>query len=264
MPDPRPIGVLDSGVGGLSVLKEIRQLLPGENIIYYADSAYCPYGLRSPAEIISRSIKICDFLLSRGAKILVVACNTASVAGLDIFRQKYGVPIIGMEPAIKPAAEATRNGKIGVLATGVTISGNRFYSLLERYQNGSKVYSQPCPGLVELVECGLCDSPETVELLKKYLVPLLDAGVDTIVLGCTHYPFLKDSIRMIAGPQVKVIDTGEAVARQLCRVLARYGLENPGGKKCLETFYTSGKPEIVGPVIKKLWGGQSEVNYTPL
>ncbi|MCL6478584.1 MAG: glutamate racemase [Peptococcaceae bacterium] len=264
MAEPGPIGVFDSGVGGLSVLKEIRRLLPGEDIIYYADSAYCPYGVRPPAEIVSRSVKICDFLLGQGAKALVVACNTASAAGLDTYRQKYDVPIVGMEPAIKPAAAATRNGRVGVLATGVTLSGNRFSSLLERYCNGAEVFSQPCPGLVELVESGRHDSPEAAILLNKYIAPLKDRGVDTIVLGCTHYPFLKDLVRSIAGPLITVIDTGEAVARQVLRVLEANGLLSPGDKKGREVFHTSGNPREAGAVIKKLWGGSPAVTHTPL
>ncbi|MCL6610688.1 MAG: glutamate racemase [Peptococcaceae bacterium] len=264
MPDPRPVGVFDSGVGGLSVLKEIRRVLPCEDIIYYADSAYCPYGARSPAEIVSRSLRICDFLLGQGSKALVVACNTASVAGLDVYREKYGVPIVGMEPAVKPATAATRNGRVGVLATSVTLSGDRFSSLLERYQNGADVYSQPCPGLVELVESGCHDGREALEMLEKYLAPLMERGVDTVVLGCTHYPFLKEAVKTIVGPEVAVIDTSEAVARQVCRVLAGHGLENPGGREGREVFHTSGDPLAVGAVIKKLWGGSPVVMHTPL
>ncbi|HBV96739.1 MAG: glutamate racemase [Peptococcaceae bacterium BICA1-7] len=264
MPDPRPIGVFDSGVGGLSVLLEIRRLLPEENFIYYADSAYCPYGLKSPPEIVSRSFNICDFLISSGSKIIVVACNTASVAGLDIYRQRYSIPLVGMEPAVKPATAATRNGRIGVLATGVTLSGNRFSSLLERYQNGSEVYSQPCPGLVELVEMGRSDSPETIDLLKKYIDPLLEKEVDTIVLGCTHYPFLKETVQSVAGPGITIIDTGEAVARQVKRVIEKHGLEGPSGQIGTETFHTSGSAGDVHPVIKKLWGGSPQVLHTPL
>lgn len=264
MPDSRPIGVFDSGVGGLSVLKEMRQMHPREDIIYYADSAYCPYGLKPPGEIVDRSLKICDFLLSRGSKLLVVACNTASVAGLDIYRQKYSVPIVGMEPAVKPATAATKNGRVGVLATGVTLAGERFSSLLERYQNGSDVYSQPCPGLVEMVEMGSHDSPDTAKVLKRYIDPLLERGVDTIVLGCTHYPFLKEMVQSIAGSDISIIDTGEAVARQVGRVLSQYSLENTEREKGLELFHTSGEAREVGPVIKKLWGGNPKVIHTPL
>ncbi|MFZ5643963.1 MAG: glutamate racemase [Bacillota bacterium] len=264
MSDPRPIGVFDSGVGGLSVLNEIRRILPNENIIYYADSAYCPYGHKPPGEIVARSFKICDFLLDCQSKTLVVACNTASVAGLDIYRQKYAIPIVGMEPAVKPATAVTRNGKIGILATGVTLSGNRFSSLLERYQNGAEVFSQPCPGLVEIVERGEYDTPETLNLLDRYIDPLLRSGVDTIVLGCTHYPFLKESVRTIAGPDITIIDTGEAVARQVKRVLDQNGLNSPHSNKGTEIFHTSGKVENVGPVIKKLWGGEPKVLNTPI
>ena len=264
MPDPKPIGVFDSGVGGLSVLQEIRRVLPQEDIIYYADSAHCPYGLKTPEEIISRSFKICDFLLSLNCKMLVVACNTASVAGLDLYRQKYPIPIVGMEPAIKPAISATKNGKIGVLATGVTLSGNRFSSLLEKYQNGAEVYSQPCPGLVEQVEKGCHNSTETAQLLKNYISPLLDKGVDTIVLGCTHYPFLKGTVRETVGLEITIIDTGEAVARQVGRVLFQHDLENQCQRKGSETFHTSGETYLVAPVIIKLWGGSPKVFHTPL
>lgn len=243
---------------------EIRRILPNENIIYYADSAYCPYGLKSPAEIVSRSFKICDFLLSQGAKMLVVACNTASVAGLDQYREKYTVPIVGMEPAVKPATAATRNGKVGVLATGVTLSGDRFSSLLERYQNGAEVFSQPCPGLVELVEAGEHQGPEAARALKKFIGPLIDKGVDTIVLGCTHYPFLKDLAASIAGQGITIIDTGEAVARQVKKVISLQGMENQGDKTGTEIFHTSGDAVEVKSVIKKLWGGNPEVIFTPL
>jgi len=262
--DPRPIGVFDSGVGGLSVLKEIRRRLPHEDIIYYADSAFCPYGVRPPAEIAARSMKICDFLLDQGAKALVVACNTASVAGLDIYRRHYSVPIVGMEPAVKPATAVSKNGRVGVLATSVTLSGNRFSSLLERFKNGAEVFSQPCPGLVELVESGENDSPRTLEILRGYLTPLLDSGVDTIVLGCTHYPFLKSAVQSLAGSGITVIDTGEAVARQVCRVLEAQGLATPAAGPGKEIFHTSGRPEEVGPVIKKLWGGNPEIRFTGL
>lgn len=264
MSDPRPIGVFDSGVGGLSVMREIRRLLPREDIIYYADSAYCPYGVRPPDEIAARSVKICQFLLGLGAKALVVACNTASVAGLDLYRQTFNVPIVGMEPAVKPATAATRNGRVGVLATGVTLSGERFSSLLERFQNGADVYSQPCPGLVELVEKGNCDGPEAAGALKKYLAPLLEKDVDTIVLGCTHYPFLKSLVRYLVGPDINIIDTGEAVARQVKRVLSQLAMEGPADKKGKEAFYTSGDPGRVGAVIKKLWGEDPQITCTPL
>ncbi len=258
MTNPNPIGIFDSGVGGVSVLKEIRNLSNTEDLIYFADSAHCPYGFKSPEEIRSRIIKITRFMLEHKAKLIVAACNTASIAGLDFLRKIFNVPIVGMEPAIKPAAALTQNGKVGVLATGVTISGDRFNSLLERYANGIEVFRVACPGLVEQVEQGLINEPETIAMLKVFLKPLIDAGVDTIVLGCTHYPFLRHQVEAIAGPSVQVIDTGNAVARRVVQVLSEENLLNDvSTPKGQEQFYTSGEPEHVGKVIAKLWGDNS-------
>lgn len=253
MTNNKPVGVFDSGVGGLSVAREIRRLLPAEDLLYFADSAHCPYGTKTPDQIVARSVSICRFLLQKGSKILVVACNTASIAGLDRLRKHFNVPIVGMEPAVKPATEATRNGIIGVLATGVTLSGDRFSSLLERFGNGAHVITQPCPGLVELVEAGKLEGPELDKLLDKYLKPLLEKGVDTVVLGCTHYPFLRRAVQEIAGPGICVIDTGEAVARQVQRVLSSHGLLDDPAHPGTETFFTSSDPETVGKVISRLW-----------
>ena len=249
-----PIAIFDSGVGGLSVAREIRRLLPYEDILYFADSAYCPYGTRPPEEILFRSATICRFLVGQGAKILVVACNTASVAGLDRLRDFFEIPIVGMEPAVKPAAAATRNGRIGVLATGVTLNGDRFGILLSKFASGIDVYTQPCPGLVELVEAGKMNGPEIEEMLNTYLLPLLDHGVDTVVLGCTHYPFLRQVIQEKAGPGINIIDTGEAVARQVHRVLRDNNILNVNRSLGSETFFTSGEPEMVGKVMARLMG----------
>ena len=258
MTNPKPIGVFDSGVGGLSVLKEIRKLAGAENLIYFADSAYCPYGFKAPEEIRNRIIKITRFMLELKAKMIVAACNTASIAGLDFLRKLFDVPIVGMEPAIKPAAGLTQNGKVGVLATGVTIAGERFNSLLDRYANGVKVFKVACPGLVEQVEHGLINEPKTKAMLEEFLKPLLEAGVDTIVLGCTHYPFLRQQVEAIAGPSVQVIDTGSAVARRVTQVLSEKNLQNDGfSHNGRDVFYTSGEPEHVGKVIAKLWGKNS-------
>lgn len=249
----KPIGVFDSGVGGISVAREIRRLLPAEDMLYFADSAYCPYGTKTPVQILTRSVSICRFLLQKGAKILVVACNTASIAGLDQLRQYFEVPIVGMEPAVKPATEATKNGIVGVLATGVTLTGDRFSSLLERFGNGAHVITQPCPGLVELVEEGKLEGPELDRLLDKYLTPLLQKGADTVVLGCTHYPFLRKAVQEKAGPGVRIIDTGEAVARQVQRVLSSSGLLNEACHRGEEAFFTSGNTKAVKEVISRLW-----------
>ncbi|NTW04919.1 MAG: glutamate racemase [Peptococcaceae bacterium] len=264
MPDPRPIGFFDSGVGGLSVLKESRLILPNEDFIYYADSAHCPYGIKTSEEIIERSIKICDFLLNQGCKIIVVACNTSSVAGLEVYRNKYSIPIIGMEPAIKPAANASKNRRIGVLATSITLNGNRFSSLVEKFQSDSELYTQPCPGLVELVEMGEPDSYETIELLEKYLTPLMELEIDTLVLGCTHYPFLKKAIVNILGENVNIIDTGHAVAKQINRILSINNLKNSKSTPGKESFFTSGNPQGVKTVIDKLWQSNVEITHLPL
>lgn len=248
------MGIFDSGVGGLSVLREIRRLLPAEDLIYFADSAYCPYGSRLPAEIRARAEAISAFLLERGAKLIVVASNTTSGAALESLRQNLPVPVVGMEPAVKPATSVSRAGRVGVLATGVTLASQRFSSLVERYANGTRVYTQPCPGLVDLVEAGREGSAEARELLKSYLAPLLAEGVDTVVLGCTHYPFLRPLVEEIVGPGVKVIDSGAAVARRVARVLEEEGLRRDGGTPGDEEFYTSGTLERVAPVIRRLWG----------
>ncbi|SFH38103.1 glutamate racemase [Desulfotomaculum arcticum] len=258
MTNPKPIGIFDSGVGGLSVLKEIRNLSSAEDLIYYADSAHCPYGFRSTEEIRSRIIQITRFLLENNAKMIVAACNTASIAGLDFLRRMFNIPIVGMEPAIKPAVTLTKNGKVGVLATGVTISGEKFNSLLDRYANGIEVFKVACPGLVEQVEQGLINEPRTKAMLKVFLKPLIEAGVDTIVLGCTHYPFLRHQVEAIVGPSVQVIDTGNAVARRVVQVLSEEGLlSDVSSKKGQEQFYTSGEPEYVEKVINNLWGKNS-------
>ncbi|MHB1420108.1 MAG: glutamate racemase [Bacillota bacterium] len=260
MSNQGPIGIFDSGVGGLSVMHEMRLLLPREDFLYYADSAYCPYGVKPPETIRDRCFKITDFLLSRGAKVIVVASNTSSIVGLDAMRQKYQTPIIGVEPGVKPASSITRNGRVGVLATGVTISGNRFSSLLERFGNGVQVFSQPCPGLVELVEGGKLEGPEATDLVWTYLQPLLAEDVDTIVLGCTHYPFLRSIIEGMIEGEIKIVETGEAVARQVCRVLEQLSFENSDGSPGQEQFFTSGDPDLLTPVMRKLWGNDALVS----
>lgn len=252
-----PLGAFDSGVGGLSIMLEIRRLLPAEDLIYIADSAYCPYGTKPVEQIRQRSLDLTDFLVSLGVKAVVVACNTACVAGLDQIRRKHPeLPIVGVEPAIKPAHECTRNGKIGVLATNLTLNGSRFTVLVEKYGTGVEVYTNPAPELVGLVEEGKLDTPETWELLHKYLDPLMEKGIDTLVLGCTHYPFLRPVIEKICGPEITVLDTGPAVARQTRRILERRNLRSSENAQGKETFYTSGDPAAVAEVIAKLWPGR--------
>lgn len=251
----KSIGLFDSGVGGLSIMKEIRKLLPGEDLIYFADSRYCPYGEKTADFIKKRSVTIVEYLLSRGCKLIVVACNTASGAALPELRMLFPeTPFVGVEPAVKQAALYTKKQKVGVLATVLTLAGDRFSSLVEKFAGGLTVVTQPCPGLVEAVEAGKTEGAEVENLLKKYLAPLLAHDVDVIVLGCTHYPFLRPLIEKLLDPGIMVLDTGKPVARQTMRVLKERALlsrRQEGGK---EWFFTSGDPAAVGPVIKRLWG----------
>ncbi|KPY74291.1 Glutamate racemase [Pseudomonas syringae pv. syringae] len=233
-----PVGIFDSGVGGLSVLNEVRQLLPSESLLYLADCGHIPYGEKTPEFIIERCLTIAGFFREQGAKALVVACNTATAAGVSHLRQRYpDWPIVGMEPAVKPAAEATRSGVVGVLATTGTLQSARFAALLDRFANDVRVVTQPCPGLVELIETGDLLSPQIRQLLQHYVEPLLAARCDTIILGCTHYPFLKPLLREMLPESVTLIDTGAAVARQLRRLLARSGLLASGVSR--DTVYWS-------------------------
>jgi len=249
-----PIGVFDSGVGGLSVLREIIRLLPHEDVIYFADSAHCPYGPRPIAEVRALVTAVTSFLVEQSVKLVVVACNTASAAALHHLRANFDVPIVGMEPAIKPAAERTNAQKIGVLATQVTFQGELFARLVERFAVGIDVYTQVCPGLVECIEAGQLDDPQTEALLRRCLTPMLDAGVDTLVLGCTHYPFVRDSIERIVGPGVEVIDPAPAVARQTARVLDREGLATNSPHQGQVTFYTSGAAATLATQVELLLG----------
>lgn len=254
MPTSAPIGVFDSGVGGLSILIEIRKTLPAEDLLYLADTSHCPYGVKPLEEIRERVLAVSEYLMALGAKAIVVACNSASVAGLDHVREVHPeIPIVGVEPAVKPAHDRTRSGKIGVLATDMTLSGERFSLLVEKYGTGIEVYTQPAPGLVELVEAGKLDGAETEQVLKKYLTPLFEKGVDTLVLGCTHYPFLKPVIARIAGPDIEILDTGAAVARQTAKVITQKQLAKEGLGPGRTVFYTSGDPREVSEVIRLLW-----------
>jgi glutamate racemase len=237
------IGIFDSGVGGLSVWLELVHQLPHERTIYLADQAHVPYGSRSLSEVRAYSEAITRFLLAEGAKVIVIACNTASAAALHHLRRVFpAIPFVGMEPAVKPAAECTRTGVVGVMATSATFRGELFSSLLERYAGGVKVVTQICPGLVEAVERGALDSPETDYLLQQCLSPLLAAGIDQLVLGCTHYPFLRAAIQRIVGASVTVIDPAPAVARQTGRVLRDVRLTAVAGL-ANHVLYTTGQPE---------------------
>jgi glutamate racemase len=258
-----PVGVFDSGVGGLSVLREIRRELPGENLLYVADSAHAPYGNKSREMIQARSVAIVEFLLSRDAKAIVVACNTATSAAVETLRARFTVPIVAMEPAVKPAAESTKSGVIGVLATSGTLGSENFARLHERFGAQVNILVQPCPGLVELVEEGDLSGSRTRALLEKYLVPLLEQRADNIVLGCTHYPFLTPLIQEIAGPAVAILNPAPAVARELRRRLFNAGLLSNNGRTGTEQFWTSAQPDKTRPVIAQLWETNIEVSRLP-
>ena len=219
-----PVGVFDSGVGGLSVTREIMALLPAQPIIYLADQAHAPYGERPMTEIRALSEGITRFLLAEGAGVIVIACNTASAAALHGLREHFAdVPFVGMEPAVKPAVESTRSGQVGVIATAATFQGELFASLLDRYAGRVAIHTQICPELVSLVEAGELNSARARGTVAHYLAPLLAAEIDQLVLGCTHYPFLRPVIEDVAGADVSVIDPAPAVARQTGRVLAQRG-----------------------------------------
>lgn len=258
-----PIGVFDSGVGGLSVLHEIRKTLPAEDLLYVADSGHAPYGDKSQQFIEARSIAITEFLLSQNAKAIVVACNTATGAAVATLRAKFMMPIVAMEPAVKPAAEKTLSGIVGVMATSRTLVSDNFVRLFARYGEEAKILGQACPGLVEQVEAGDLSGGKTRSLVEGYLLPLLDQGADTIVLGCTHYPFLAPLIREIAGTEVAVIDSAEAVARQLRRRLEVADLLADADRKGSECFWTSGSLEKSRSLVAQLWQPGTEVYALP-
>lgn len=216
----RPIGIIDSGVGGLSVLREIRRTLPHEDLVYIADSAKCPYGPRPAEEIRERVERLADHLLGLDAKLLTLACNSATIAAVESLRAHYPTPVTGMEPAVKPAAATTRTGVIAVLATEASVAGEKFHRLVSTHAQGVRVITRPCPEFVELVESGETDSPAVHEAVRTIIPPLLDTGVDTIVLGCTHFPFLREAIAECAGPSINILDTGAAVARRVATLLA--------------------------------------------
>ena len=246
------IGVFDSGVGGLSVWREIAAQLPDEGSVYLADQGHIPYGPRPMQEIRAFSEAITRFLLDLGCNIIVVACNTASAAALAHLRVTFpGVPFVGMEPAVKPAVQTTRTGHVGVMATPATFQGELFASVVERFANGVQLVKQVCPGLVEQVEAGRLDTPDTQALLRRYLAPMTAAGVDTIVLGCTHYPFLAPAIQRIVGPDVSVIDPSPAIARQVGRVMEQRGLLSASGE-ARRVFYTSGDAAAFAETVRQL------------
>lgn len=262
-----PIGVFDSGVGGLSVLRHIQAQLPDEDLMYIADAGFAPYGNKSEQVVAERSLAVARFLIEHGAKAIVVACNTATVAAIKLLRAHFpDMPIVGVEPGLKPAAAASRNGTIGVLATEVTLAGEKFLLLREQISNASQArfLLQGCPGLVEQIELGEFDSAATDAMLQKFIVPLLERGADTLVLGCTHYPFVRASIERIVAQaterEVVLVDTGDAVARQLARLLAAAGSLNPGdGQHAQLQAFTTASATALSVAFSGLLGLDQEV-----
>ncbi len=247
------IGIFDSGIGGLSVWREIVRQLPGENMLYLADQAHVPYGYRSMDEIRRFCVGIVDFLLAQGAGIIVVACNAASAAALHYLRELYpDVPFIGMEPAVKPAAGRTQTGIVGVIATQTTFQGKLFAGLIAQYGTSVKVLTSIGHGLVETVEAGTLDTPETENLLKRCISPLIKGGADQLVLGCTHYPFLMPAIKKLAGPGVSIIDPAPAVASQVARIMRQRNLLNNNSLKVCHTFFTTGQAGTFSECIRRL------------
>jgi len=239
-----PIAILDSGIGGISVWQEVRRLLPEESILYLADQAHLPYGCRTLAEVRGLSLACCRFFLSQHAKLIVLACNTASAAALRELREAFPhVRFVGMEPAVKPAAESTRTGKVVVLATEATFQGQLFASVVERFAEGVEVRRQICPGLVEKIEAGEADSPEVEAMLRAWLAPHLEAGADCVVLGCTHYPLAQVALERAVAGRARIIAPAAAVARQVRRVLEQEGKIAPPGKPRLY-FYTTARDGV--------------------
>ena len=256
------IGVFDSGVGGLSVLRHICQLLPRERLIYVADSGHVPYGDKSREYIEARSLVLARFLQQQGADAIVIACNTASAAAAATLRRQCNIPVIAMEPAVKPALAASRNGIVGVLATTGTLASARFAALLERYAGEGEIITQGCPGLVEQVETGELNSARTRALIERYTEPLLARGADTLILGCTHYPFLAPLIADVAGNNIALIDTGAAVARQLQRRIQEELPTRISGDAAAE-FFTSGDAAHASRIMSLLWGEGVSVRRMP-
>ncbi|MEZ4827869.1 MAG: glutamate racemase [Bacteroidia bacterium] len=238
--NPAPIGIFDSGLGGLSVWNEVKKRCPAESLIYYADSGNCPYGSRPPEEIVRLSTDITRFLLAKGCKMIVVACNTATAAAIARLRQSFSVPFVGIEPALKPAAELTRTGHIGVLATRGTFAGAHYQRTKEKFASHVDVHIQVGEGLVEIVENNQRDTPEAETLVRKYIEPMLEAGVDQIVLGCTHYPFLLPVMEKVAAGKAHIINPAPAVARQVAHQIALHNLAAPVENHAEYTFYSSG------------------------
>ena len=255
------IGFFDSGAGGLSVLKHSLAVNPDYDYIYFGDSDQCPWGSKSFSFILGRSRQITEFLISEGAQLVVVACNSATVNAISHLRKEYPIPFVGVEPGVKPAATSSTKKKIAVLLTKAASHGTRFFDLVDKFADGVEVLTFPAPGLVELVEAGKLDGLEVEEVLKEILRPVIDSGVDQLVLGCTHYPFLLPAISRLLPSSINIIDTGLAVAKRLKADLELKGIDKGTGKVCL---YTSGDPENFSKLAARLLGIEGLKAYNRL
>jgi glutamate racemase len=249
-----PIAIFDSGVGGLSVAREIRRALPAEDLLYVADTAYCPYGDRPDREVRQRALALGRYLAGTGAKLIVVACNTATGAALEVLRAAVSVPVVGLEPAVKIAARTTRSKRIAVMATTSTVRSARLARLIHAHADGIQVLSQPCPGLADLVEQGHLDDATLQSRLEELAQPMREAGVDAVVLGCTHYAFVAPALARVLGPGVELVDSAPAIARRVEQLLREGGGLAQSGAGSFRVW-TTGEPEKVGPSVERLWGG---------
>ncbi len=254
---PVSIGLFDSGLGGLSVARAIRTALPHHDLLYLADTAFCPYGPLPVAQVRARALACAHWLIGQGARIVVVACNTATSAAVELLRATLPVPVVGMEPGVKPAVATTRTGRVAVLATSGTLTGDRFAHLVKRFGNGVTVQTVACPAMVQLVEAGELTGPQAAAVVADYVAPLVADGVDTLVLGCTHFPPLRALIAA-AAPGVTIIDTGPAVAAQTARIAAAARISGGAGRV---TFATTGDPEQVAPALGRVWGEAVPVTW---
>ena len=257
------IGVFDSGVGGLSVLRAIHAALPHEHLVYVADSGHAPYGDQSEAHITQRTLTVGHWLAEQGVKGITIACNTATVVAAKTLREQTHLPVVAIEPAIKPAVSLTRSGVVGVLATRQTVQSAAVARLVELYGADKRILLQGCPGLVEQVERADLHSAETEALLRQFITPLLEQGVDTLVLGCTHYPFLRDTIQRVAGDTVTLLDPAEAVARELVRRLTDSGSLSTSRQSGHVQFFTSGDVAQAQVVMSHLWNAPLTVQALP-
>ncbi len=249
----KPIGLFDSGIGGTSIWKEVVKLLPNENTIFLADSGNAPYGQKPREEIIALCVKNTELLISKGCKLIIVACNTATTNAIDFLRANYeNIPFIGIEPAIKPAALYSKTGAIGILATKGTLTSKLFEKTAKEYTQNITTIEQIGEGLVQLIEEGDLNSPALKDLLTSYLKPMLQYNIDHLVLGCTHYPYLIPQIKQILGEEVQIIDSGEAVARQTNSILQKYFIFNQENVKSQHQFYTNINSDILTALLSKV------------